>query len=94
MFENERYLTSGVQARIPPPIQLLIWSCIDTMPKPKDYLQVFRLSVCKEGQRIIHAQEEPEYQKTLVFPCETPTNEKVYVIDDGEHTTMLLAEEY
>ena len=94
MFENERFLTRGVQARIPPPIQLLMWSCIDTMPKPKDYFQVFRLSVCKEGQRIIHSQEEPEYNKSYAFYSEEPVTEKVYVIDDGEHTTMLLAEEY
>lgn len=39
-------------------------------------------------------QEEPEFEKTYVFPMEEPIYEKIFVIDDGEHSTMLLAEEY
>lgn len=94
MFTNERYVTRGVQYRIPVLVQCLIWCCIEAMPQPKDYLQVFQLSACKEGQLIIHTQEEPEFKRSFAFYSEEPVTEKVYVIDDGEHTTMLLAEEY
>lgn len=94
MFTDDRYLTCGIQTRIPSALQMLIWNFIDTMPEPKDYLQVFRLSVEDGKQRIEHMQEEPEFEKTYVFPMEEPIYEKIFVIDDGEHSTMLLAEEY
>lgn len=29
-----------------------------------------------------------------LIPSEAPITQKVYVIDDGDHSTMLLAEEY
>ena len=47
MFEPEkkRYLTRGVDETIPSEMQLFMWQAIDHMPEPKDYLQVFTLSV-------------------------------------------------
>ena len=78
-----------------PLLVAFLWQCIDAMPPPKDYLQVFRLSVSDKGtQRIVHEQEEPEYRKEYDIQVDTPINAKVYVIDDGDHCTMLLAEEY
>jgi hypothetical protein len=43
MFEpnKPRYLTRGVDLEIPLEIQLFLWTAIDNMPEPKDYLQVF-----------------------------------------------------
>ena len=63
MFDKSRYLTRGVQAEIPFELQLVMWSCIDKLPDPKDYLQVFRLSVSDDMQIVTHEQEEPEYSK-------------------------------
>ncbi|MBP1560401.1 MAG: hypothetical protein J6C96_04060 [Oscillospiraceae bacterium] len=63
MFDSQRYLTRGVQTEIPFELQLFMWSLIDKLPEPKDYLQVFRLSVCDNVQHIIHEQEEPQYRK-------------------------------
>ena len=60
----------------------------------KDYLQIFRLSRTATGQRIEHEQEQPPYQKVLDVPCEDAVSAKVYIIDDGTHVTMLLADEY
>jgi len=97
MFEKDkkRYLTRGVDSEIPLEIQILMWQCIDRMPEPKDYLQVFRLSVENGLQVIHHTSEEPEYNMTYILPTiANPVTAKVYVIDDGEHCTMLLAEEY
>lgn len=64
------------------------------MPVDKDYLQVFSLSVENGKQRIIHAQEIPEYSKEYVFNTGTSITDKVFVIDDKTHSTMLLANEY
>ncbi|MGN1135604.1 MAG: DUF960 domain-containing protein [Oscillospiraceae bacterium] len=95
MFNNQHYLTQGVQAEIPFELQLFMWALIAQLSEPKDYLQVFRLSVSDNGtQHIIHEQEEPEYLKEYDIQVDTPINAKVYVIDDGDHCTMLLAEEY
>ncbi len=97
MFESNkgRYLTRGVDAEIPQNIQLIMWEAIDHMPEPKDYLQVFRLTV-EDGLQIIrHESEQPEFSMTYVLPTVSQTvTQKVYVIDDGDHCTMLLAEEY
>ena len=41
MFNNKRYLTKGIDESIPLELQLFMWNCIDRMPEPKDYLQVF-----------------------------------------------------
>ena len=95
MFQNERYMTRGIQNSIPQKLQLFMWSCVDIMPEPKDYLQVFRLSVCDGIQRITHEQEQPPYKcEHLLTTIENTIAAKVYIIDDGDHSTMLLAEEY
>ncbi len=52
------------------------------------------LSCDGNRQRIEHAQEQPEYQHVVVIPGEQPVDAKVYIIEDPDHITMLLAEEY
>ena len=97
MFEKTkgRYLTRGVDADIPAELQLFMWQAIDQMPESKDYLQVFRLSVENGLQVIHHSSEQPEFDMTYILAAaDTAVTEKVYVIDDGEHCTMLLASEY
>ena len=93
-FYGQQYMTRGVQAEIPLDLQLFMWYLINKLPEPKDYLQVFRLSVCDNGQHIVHEQEEPSYHKEYDCQIDNPVTAKVYVIDDGDHSTMLLAEEY
>lgn len=97
MFEKtkRRYLTSGVDNTIPPDIQGFLWSAIDQMPEPKDYLQVFQLTVEYGYQEIDHTSEQPEYHMHYILAEVLKLVEaKVYVIDSGEYCTMLLAEEY
>ena len=94
MFSNNRYLTKGVQTEIPLELQIFMWECIKRMPEPKDYLQVFNLSAVGALQCITHTSEEPEYKMEYLMPSEALITQKVYVIDDGDHSTMLLAEEY
>lgn len=94
-FNGQRYITRGVQSKLPFELQLFMWALIAQLPEPKDYLQVFRLFVSdNETQHIIHEQEEPPYHKEFDLVFDAPVNAKVYIIDDGDHSTILLAEEY
>ena len=95
MFNNPKYLTKGVQSTIPGWLVLLLWSMIEGMQvEHKDYLQVFRLQKTERGQRIWHEQEQPPYLYQMDVPCTDAVDAKIFVIDDGDHSTMLLAEEY
>jgi hypothetical protein len=99
MFENPRYITKGVSIEIPFFLQNILWYMIETMQvEKKDYLQVFTMERENDGienrQKIIHTQEEPDYRYEYSFKCDNPIAAKVFVIDDEDHTTMLLAEEY
>jgi hypothetical protein len=103
MFKNKnnRYITRGVNEEVDIRLQLLMWSMIDNLNEKGnvevDYLQVFKLK--KEGAFIEfeHYQEVSEYKKVYTLALEDielGRNLKVYVIDDMEYATMLLAEEY
>ena len=94
MAKQQRYLTCGVDSTIPLEIQLFLWECVERMPAPRDYLQVFELKPVGSLQSITHSSEEPEYHMEYLLPMEVPITEKLYVIDDGSHSTMLLANEY
>ncbi len=95
MFKNSHYATRGINAEIPLALQLILWKMIDDMEVArKDYLQVFTLSTENGAQKIIHEQEQPDYRKEYVFSGDCSANAKIFVIDDGDHSTMLLAEEY
>lgn len=95
MFNNQCYLTKGVQADIPFELQLFIWGCIDRLPEERDYFQIFKLEVVGDIKIIHHFSEQPEYSIEYLLPTVTnPIAAKVYIIDDGDHSTMLLAEEY
>ena len=95
MFENQKFLTRGVENEIPSWLINLMWHMVLTMEVPrKDYLQVFILTKTPTGQHIVHKQEQPPYRYELDVPCDDAVNAKVFVIDDLTHSTMLLAEEY
>ena len=95
MFTSPKYLTRGVQSTIHGWLVILLWHLIGIMPvEQKDYLQVFRLRQTATGQHITHTQEQPPYQYELDVPCADAVNAKIFVIDNGTHSTMLLAEEY
>ena len=97
MFENHRYMTRGFQQEIPLELQLTIFQLIDELniKGNMDYLQVFQLEAENEFiQRLEHRSESPEYKKKYRFVFTRPVTAKVFVIDDGDHTTAMLAEEY
>ncbi len=95
MFENQKFLTRGIENEIPPWLIHLMWYMILTMEADeKDYLQVFILTKTPAGQHIVHTQEQPPYRYELDVPCKDAMDAKVFVIDDRTHSTMLLASEY
>ena len=94
MFNNQRYLTKGVQLEIPIELQLFMWSCINRLPPERDYLQVFNLSKIGNLQRLSHSSEQPEYHMEYLIPCDNPVTAKVYIIGSEDYSTMLLASEY
>ena len=94
MFDNNRFLTCGVDNAIPLDLQLFLWECIDRLPEPRDHLQIFDLKKVGRMQGITHRSEIPEHHMEYLLPSDTPISEKLYVIDDGDHSTMLLASEY
>jgi len=102
MFRNARYVTRGVCAEIGPDVQVALWAMVDGLVGSgivePDYLQVFDLEVSSAHgapvQAVVHRQEMPDYRRQYALHAGSPVSARVYVIDDGDHTTMLLAEEY
>ena len=94
MFNNARYVTRGIIDNVDLCLQLFIWGAINDLKIEKDYLQVFNCSSENGKQKIEHIQEEPEYNKEYLLDAGTIFIGKIFVIDDGDHSTMLLAEEY
>ena len=101
-FKNKRYITCGIDANIPFILQTSMWGMIseDTAAGLKmDYLQVFTLkSVTENGkdiQEIKLLQEQPKRERVISVDMSiTPISAKIFVIDDGKYTTMMLADEY
>lgn len=97
---STRYITRGISEVVPLEIQMLMWNEVDKVVKKEkvDYLQVFEFNVKVNYIEMEHRQEEPEYKQTIYlkkiesYLCLDKI--KVFVIDDLDHSTMLLASEY
>ena len=101
MFSGKKYLTKGIYTNIPLEIQQFLWRAVETMPAPKDYLQVFVLCIQNGIQVVHHSAEQPVFDMTYVLPnISEPVSAKIDIIDDyyadeNQHiATMLLSEEY
>ena len=60
----------------------------------QNHWQVFRLSEENGLQIVHHTSEQPQFEMMYIVEAKKPVTAKVYIIDDGEHCTILLAEEY
>ncbi len=68
---------------------------IEKVDKELDYLQVFEIHQLPDMQvQVLHRQEEAKYASEIIVNSTIKDNLKVYVIVDGELSTMLLTEEY
>ena len=102
MFKKDnRYVTRDVNEEVDIRLQLIMWSMLDKLKDEGnvelDYLQVFRIR--KEGNKIVisQSQEVPEYSCTYEIELEDIQIDdeiKLYVIDNGEYSTMLFPSEY
>ncbi len=101
-FKNPRYVTRGISSTIPVNIQIALWGAIDKLVSSNtnvDYLQVFKLESKvvdnKQHLIIVHTQEVPAYKETYVVEnFEIELHCKIFAIDDGTHSTLLLSSEY
>ena len=104
MFSTEsRYITCGIKEKLHEELQRFVWMSVDLQnafyEDEMDYLQVFTFrKIGEDILAITQSQEKPSKEIThftLYKPeYEMILDKKVYVIDDGEHSTMLFAEEY
>lgn len=94
-LQNKWLITFGVYEKIPEPLQILMWTMAEEL-EDADYLQIFDLQGAVDRVLISHSQEVPEYENVVKVQCDVEVGfkEKVYIIDDETHSTMLLAEEY
>ena len=93
----QRYITSGVNEQISIDIQLFCWYCYEVVKATGkyDYLQVFELkTVGEHTQQIEHRQEVPEYNQVYQLTSLNPIKQKIFIIEEGNYVTMLLADEY
>lgn len=103
MFDNKGFMTTGFRNKIPEQTKMVLISQINALQSADyqvDYLQIISLSLdIVDGemvQKVIHSQEQPAHNEVFYFSapeCEI-ISEKVYVIDDKDHHTYLLASEY
>ena len=101
-FDGKRYITRGINEKIPLEVQLMMFAGLDVMRDKTDgeldYLQIFKLETIENDGvltlHIHHEQEVPEAEKDYIYPVCKRIDEKVYIIDSEEYVTMLLAEEY
>ncbi|WP_394899938.1 DUF960 family protein [Clostridium butyricum] len=102
MFEKEnRYMTRGINAEVDIRMQIILWDMIDKLKEQGDikldYLQVFEIEKINEIIKIEHRQEVPNYSQSYMLngmDIEINSKIKIFVLDDGENSTMMLAEEY
>lgn len=101
-FSGSRYVTSGVADNFPIELQAALFSAVEQMREKVsgqlDYLQVFNIVTEFRGQKkflhIYHMQECPEAKLEYFIPTDVEVNGRAYMIDDVDHITLLLAEEY
>lgn len=95
MFTNERYVTREVADRVPIGIQVLMWDLVEKLEE-RDYLQIFELTP-KDSEivEIVHKQEIPEVTSIYKIKNNEIKNKmKLYMIDNGEYSTLMFSHEY
>ena len=98
-FGKPQYMTRGISDRLPFQLMAYLWEYIRELGNEVelDYLQVFSFS--SEGNKLVikHSQEVPPAEKLYeldMSPGFPVPDEKIFVIDDEDHATMLWASEY
>ena len=106
MFNGQIYISQGFEEEIPLAQKGCVFEAIELMSqKPDsevDYLQKFEMMPCIDYstgipcQMVVHTQDDPEYRNEyfiLVDDGDIVSN-TVFVVDEGDSYTCLLAREY
>lgn len=103
MFKKgSRFITKMINEELDFKLHIILWNLIDGLIESNkvkvDYLQVFELYRVEGSIKIIHRQEVPLYRNEIVInrnDINLPRSYiKIFVIDNAEVSTMMLAEEY
>ncbi|EJQ42369.1 hypothetical protein IEE_03934 [Bacillus cereus BAG5X1-1] len=101
MFDvnQNRFVTKAVQNIIPLELQQFLWLIIDCRKAAGDrldYFQVFELRSDHEHQFVCNTQVSPPLQLEYKFTLNSKEviNCNVWLLDNGEYTTMLLPSDY
>ena len=96
-------MTRRIADELSEELVMFMWARIDELKAHSDghmdYLQVFELKPMVDDlgqtkQVIIHRSEQPAYEQGYMLSMANPEEAKVFVIDSGDYSTMMLAEEY
>ena len=98
----DEYVTRGVAEKVD---QYILLKCIEMLASMKeqnvepDYLQVYSIHHDEQENSLTirHSQEQPDFEHEIAFELPLgikPYVGKLYYIDDVDHRTFLLAEEY
>ena len=96
-------MTRRIAYELPQNLVMFMWMRIDELRAQSDgrmdYLQVFELKPMVDDlgqtkQVIIHRSEQPAYEQRYEVAMVNPEDVKIFVIDSGDYSTMMLAEEY
>ena len=94
-------MTRGIANTLEPALVLVLWQLITELVEEKegqvDYLQVFDIVPDPNSVRGIvveHHSEVPLHKAVHRLQVTHPVKAKIFVIDDGEYSTMMLASEY
>lgn len=97
MCDKNKYTTKEINEKISLIHVMLMFELVHDMNIKKDYLQIFKLFVDNENknlQIVEHSQEQPYYTRLHKFITLNPVEAKIYVVDDGEYSVMMFADEY
>lgn len=98
MFEDDMkwIATQQVMEHIDWEVLLQLRTLILELTIEKDYLQIFYITkVDDEMIQIEHVQEIPEYRQFHLFKYKGLRNRtEIFIIDDDESITIMLADEY
>jgi hypothetical protein len=99
-FIGQKMITERVQYEIGQLVQMYLWECIDRLKEQMtmDYLQIFDLKILPSGIQVVtHSMEQPFYRQAhylVDMPIQSLIQKKIFVIDEEQYVTMMLAEEY
>ena len=70
MFDKKKYTTRTIAKTVDIRIQMFLWNLINKIDGEIDYFQIFKIEKNKDNIRIIHKQEEPEYEREYILNTE------------------------